>query len=70
MDSDDELNSVISSEDIGGDGDSSVGDFGAGGSSCLVYEPRCDVLTRLQKILMSTLRSCRMKMSLGRRIRI
>ena len=32
MDSDDEVNSVISSEDIGGDADSSVGDFGAGTS--------------------------------------
>ena len=30
MDSDDEFNSVVSSDDIGGDGDSSVGDFGTG----------------------------------------
>jgi len=30
MDSDDEVNSVISSEDLGGDADSSVGDFGGG----------------------------------------
>lgn len=30
MDSEDELNSVVSSEDLGGDGESSVEDFGAG----------------------------------------
>lgn len=29
MDSDDDINSVISSDDLAGDGDSSVGDFGA-----------------------------------------
>jgi hypothetical protein len=30
MDSDDEVGSVVSSEDFGGDADSSVGDFGGG----------------------------------------
>ena len=46
MDSDDEVNSVISSDDLAGDADSSVGDFGAGSQHSLVS---CDSLVLTQQ---------------------